>query len=438
MRLTRIGTVAVLTAAALLAFLGAPKARAAIEGAMSCALSTPCLEWDNTSGGIAIKGVSAKGNALDGQTKYKSAGKTAGKAGVLGEDLSSSGNLDSGVLGVSTNGAGVTGTSTLYNAVQGFASGGASGVYGQNEWPSGFGVAGRDVSTTHDNNGAGVLADGGSADDGLHAFASGASANAIYAYSQSASAMVLNQGPANGSPLLIVEGGADPSGLLIEGTGRSGEVFGLDKDGNATLSGTLNVSQVDDTAGAVISSPSNNTTALTLRSSTSGLGDSILDIRNSTDTPVFDAADDGNLYIDGQIFTHGSCGSGCMVGNRRVRSVDAYASMEAEPTIEDNGEAQLVNGVAAVALDPQFANAIDQTAEYLVSVTPEGDCEGLFVASRGPNGFTVRELRHGRHDVAFEYRIVAKRFGVDAPRLPMSDVQSSRDGRAKARPLHHP
>jgi len=419
-RFKPIGVAAAMTAAGLLAIIGLPPARAAIEGAMSCALSTPCLEWDNSGSGDAIKGVSAKGNALQGQTKYKS----AGKAGVFGEDLSTSGNLDSGVLGMSTNGAGVTGTSTFYNAVQGFASGGASGVYGQNAWPSGFGVAGRDVSTTHDNNGAGVLADGGSAEDGLHAFANGTNANAIYAFAQSGSALVLGQGAANGAPLLVVQGSSDPSGLLIEGAGKSGEVFGVFKNGNATLSGTLSVAQVDDSNGATIASPSNNTTALTLRSSTSGLGDSILDIRNSSDTPVLDAADNGNLFIDGQIFTLGSCGSGCMVDGKRVRSVGAYASMGAEPTIEDNGEARLVNGVAGVALDPQFANVIDQTAEYLVSVTPEGDCEGLFVASRGPEGFTIRELRHGRHDVAFEYRIVAKRFGVDAIRLPMTDVRN--------------
>jgi hypothetical protein len=365
-RLEPIGIAAVTTAAGLLTIVGLPPARAAIEDAMSCALSSPCLEWDNTGSGDAIKGVSSKGNALEGQTNYKSAGKTAGKAGVFGQDSSTSGNLDSGVVGVSTNGAGVTGRSTFYNAVQGFASGGASGVYGENAWPSGFGVAGRDVSTTHDNNGAGVLADGGSADDGLHAFANGTNANAIYAFTASGSAVVLKQGSADGAPLLLLQSSTDPSGLLVQGMGKSGEVFGFDKLGDATLSGTLSVAQVNDSRGATISSPSNNTTALTLRSSTSGLGDAILDIRNSTDTPVLDAADNGDLFIDGEIFTVGSCGSGCVVGQKRVRSVGAYASMEAEPTIEDNGEGRLVNGMADIALDPQFANVIDQTAECLV------------------------------------------------------------------------
>ncbi|HEY5093912.1 MAG TPA: hypothetical protein VII69_02215, partial [Candidatus Eremiobacteraceae bacterium] len=98
--------VAVLTALGLAA-AWIPPARAAIEAVMSCAKSTPCLEWDNSMSGDAVKGVSTNGNALHGQTKFKSAGKTAGRAGVFGEDLSTSGNLDAGVSGVSKNGAGV-------------------------------------------------------------------------------------------------------------------------------------------------------------------------------------------------------------------------------------------------------------------------------------------------------------------------------------------
>jgi hypothetical protein len=39
-----------------------------------------------------------------------------------------------------------------------------------------------------------------------------------------------------------------------------------------------------------------------------------------------------------------------------------------------------------------------------------------------PGGFIVRELQGGRSDVPFEYRIVAKRFGVAAARLPMIAV----------------
>ncbi|HET9344007.1 MAG TPA: hypothetical protein VFO25_13955 [Candidatus Eremiobacteraceae bacterium] len=434
-----IATCAALTICAIVT-VTIPPARAAIEGAMSCALSTPCLEWDNTGSGDAIKGVSMKGNALHGQTKFKSAGKTAGKAGVLGEDLSTSGNLDSGVLGTSTFGAGVTGTSASYNAVQGLSAL-STGVYGQTAGAGAFGVAGRDIATTHDNNGAGVLADGGPADDGLHAFGNGTSANGIYAFSQSASSIVTNQGPNDSASSLVVQHTSGPTNLLIEGVGPSGDVFQVSSTGAGLLSGNLIVGKISDqgTLSALGSIEGGNglridsgtvtfsaapgaSQVLDIFSGTSNTGTGVLNLENSSGTADFNVTDGGDIFIDGLIHTHGSCNSGCIIGGKRVHDVDEYAPMETEPTIEDNGEATLIDGVANVALDPKFVNVIDPASEYLVAVTPEGDCEGLFVATRGPNGFIVRELRHGHHSLSFEYRIVAKRTGVDAPRLPMTNV----------------
>ena len=90
-----------------------------------------------------------------------------------------------------------------------------------------------------------------------------------------------------------------------------------------------------------------------------------------------------------------------------------------EPTVEDFGEARLVNGSARVALDPAFANVIHQRGQYMVFLTPEGDNRGLFVVNRTLNGFEVRESQGGRSTIGFSYRIVAKRFGQDSPRLPV-------------------
>ena len=438
MRTLRLVWAAAGAAAVAIGILSVPPARAAIVDAMSCALSTPCLEWDNTGSGDAVKGVS-KGNAIHGQTKFKSAGKTSGKAGVFGEDLSTSGTLNSGVLGTSSTGAGVTGTSEQYNAVQGLSAI-STGVYGQSAGPGGVGLAGRNISTTHGNNAAGVLADGGPSNDGLHAFGNGSSANGLYAFSESASSIVTNQGPNDTAPSLVVQHTSGPANKVIQAIGPSGEVFNVSSDGEAFLSGNLLVAQVSDQGalsalgpinaqngmnvhGTVqTTAPSGTSQVLNMISGTSNTGTGVVNLMNSSGTAVFNVTDSGDILIDGLIYTQGSCNAGCIVGGKRLHNVAEYAPMESEPTIEDNGEASLVDGVANVALDPKFANVIDSAREYLVSVTPEGDCEGLFVASRGPNGFVVRELRHGHHSVSFEYRIVAKPTGVDAARLPMTNV----------------
>jgi hypothetical protein len=87
--------------------------------------------------------------------------------------------------------------------------------------------------------------------------------------------------------------------------------------------------------------------------------------------------------------------------------------------MEDVGKARLIAGSAYVALDPAFANVVDAGSDYAVLITPEGDSNGVYVAQRSRSGFIVRENHAGRSSVVFSYRIVAKPFGLTAPRLPM-------------------
>jgi hypothetical protein len=125
----------------------------------------------------------------------------------------------------------------------------------------------------------------------------------------------------------------------------------------------------------------------------------------------------GNMVLSGHLTTAG----GTLVATRTISGglVAAYSPQQTEPTMEDVGEAELVNGYAAVGLDPKFSAAIDHTVNYLVFITPQGDSNGLYVAQKGPQGFVVREHGMGRSTLAFDYRIVAKPYGVRAARLPV-------------------
>jgi hypothetical protein len=393
-------------------------AHAAFDAIMSCAQTSACLEWDNTKSGDAIKGVSSKGNAVHGQTKFNSTGKTAGKAGVFGEDLSSSGTLNAGVLGASTNGAGVLGTSTSFNAVEGLSAN-STGVYGQTGSASGFGAAGRNVATTHDNNGAGLLADGGTANDGLHAFAGGTNSVGVYAYSALGTSLNLNQGPSDTAPELFMHG-AGPTHDLIQVTDQSGnDIVTLDTSHLMTVHGQLQTSSQSDTAGVFGNAPGDHFPTMILFGGTSGTGQPVLTVYDDLLNQELNVADTGDLFIRGLLYSGGACHSGCLTGNKLTRSVREYTPVESEPTIEDNGEATLVDGSANVALDPKFVNVIDAESAYFVTVTPDGDCRGLYVAQKTPQGFTVRELEGGHSTLSFDYRIVAKRYGVHAQRLPM-------------------
>jgi hypothetical protein len=93
------------------------------------------------------------------------------------------------------------------------------------------------------------------------------------------------------------------------------------------------------------------------------------------------------------------------------RQVALYAVEAPQNWFEDFGSGQLSNGSAIIWLDPAFAQTVNAVSEYHVFLTPEEDCEGLYVSQKTPTSFEVHELRRGRSNVAFDYRIVALRKG---------------------------
>jgi hypothetical protein len=87
---------------------------------------------------------------------------------------------------------------------------------------------------------------------------------------------------------------------------------------------------------------------------------------------------------------------------------------------EDFGSGTLVGGQAVVTIEPLFAQSVNLGVEYHVFLTPLGDCSGLYVAEKTATGFTVRELNGGTSNIAFDYRIVAKRTGYEDMRLELA------------------
>jgi hypothetical protein len=76
-----------------------------------------------------------------------------------------------------------------------------------------------------------------------------------------------------------------------------------------------------------------------------------------------------------------------------------------------------LNGSTRVDLDPTFAQTVNTGVSYHVFLTPGGDCKGLYVSQKSATSFEVRELGGGTSNVAFDYRIMAKRNGFETVRL---------------------
>jgi hypothetical protein len=123
------------------------------------------------------------------------------------------------------------------------------------------------------------------------------------------------------------------------------------------------------------------------------------------------------IDIDGDLGCSGTV-SGVVNTDHGSRKVGVYSMQSAENWFEDAGSGQLANGSAHIALDSTFAQTVNTGVEYHIFLTPEGDCEGLYVTNKTAQGFDVHELRGGHSAIAFDYRIMAKRAGYENVRLP--------------------
>ena len=121
------------------------------------------------------------------------------------------------------------------------------------------------------------------------------------------------------------------------------------------------------------------------------------------------------IFASGNIGATGTITGGLALRDDRVVSV--YAMQSPENWLEDFGSGKLRDGVAAIEIEATFAQTVNTAIEYHVFLTPKGDCKGLYVTNETATGFEVRELGSGQSSVAFDYRIVAKRKGLENLRL---------------------
>jgi len=361
----------------LLLLINAEKVHSASAGSgivdPSCTSSSPCIEYDNNSTGQGIKGVSRQGNGLTGWTDWNSTSSANSKYGVVGNDQSTAGAFDAGVLGKSIRGTGVTGSSTS-----------GSGVTGSST--SGFGV----IGSSGDSTGAFASVEGVSSGSGL--------APAVLARGSGALFLGLNGAGTQEFEVTSV-GYVNTPGAIVSGQG----VLGYAPTGSfAGIEGRSLTSSAEAVLGY-------------------GGGGLIFDGVNSSGNQVFFVTDDGNVGITGGYYKDGTCITACSAATATSpgRAVRSYSTQASTPTIEDFGEAALTGGAAYVRLDPAFASVIEQQGNYLVFLTPEGDNRGLYVTQKSIRGFAVRESQGGHSTLTFSYRIVAKPLGDHSPRLPM-------------------
>jgi len=135
--------------------------------------------------------------------------------------------------------------------------------------------------------------------------------------------------------------------------------------------------------------------------------------------PLFAGLFFGNVQVQGDFTVTGH--KSAVVAHPDGTHRRLYCVESPENWFEDFGAGKLVDGRATVALDETFAKLVT-AKDYHVFITPEGDCNGLYVHRKTGSGFEVRELRKGASSVSFSFRIVARRRDAKGKRLEIVEL----------------
>ena len=313
------------------------------------------LTGGGTSGNVTLSLNTVATNALYAQLNA---------ANTFTANQTVTGTVNGGTSSSST--AGVLGESNA-------ASGTTYGVGGLAASPSGYGVEGLNIATTGDA-------------IGVYGHSGSATGSGVYGQSVKASA----EGAAK-------DGGFYPIGVW----GDSGQQFGFGAFGSAddgwSFVGYNNSSSGFSTVWFE-NDETNDSGAQVLFAYGSGFGGQC----NSTVS--------GNFSCNGSFEEVTPVGGG-------ARKVALNAIHTPESWFEDAGSGQLSGGEAVVNIESVFGETINTGVEYHVFLTPNGDCKGLYVAQKSAGSFVVKELGGGTSNIAFDYRIMAKRKGFEQVRL---------------------
>lgn len=114
-------------------------------------------------------------------------------------------------------------------------------------------------------------------------------------------------------------------------------------------------------------------------------------------------------YNSGDEYTAGKQIELVDTGNAKTA---AYTVTSTESVIYKKGKITLQNGSARIDFDVNYRNLLGDVP--VVTVSPMGQCNGLYIESIDKNGFTVKELNNGSSNVSVSWIAVGDRIDASA------------------------
>lgn len=106
-----------------------------------------------------------------------------------------------------------------------------------------------------------------------------------------------------------------------------------------------------------------------------------------------------------------------------------YTNTSTEATVQTCGKAVLSGGKASIQFDPAFAASLSSAESLVITVTPVGESNGVYLSQVTKSGFSVAENNNGKSSVTVNYIAIGKRAGYENPSLAQEVISSDYCGK---------
>ncbi len=132
-----------------------------------------------------------------------------------------------------------------------------------------------------------------------------------------------------------------------------------------------------------------------------------------------------SLYVDGKSYTNEVITQ--LNNNGSEQRFATYVATSMTVDVYMKGKGQLVNGKAEIKFDPNYQSMISDKDPIIVTVTPIGKSNSIYIEEIKGDGFSVAENNDGKSNVVFTWIAVATRKGYENPNNPVEIMDTKFD-----------
>jgi len=101
-----------------------------------------------------------------------------------------------------------------------------------------------------------------------------------------------------------------------------------------------------------------------------------------------------------------------------------YTNVSTDVTVQTSGFSTLSKGTCLIEFDDDFKKVVSPDVPVIVTVTPTGNSNGVYVSEVTKDGFTVLENNGGKSSVTVTFIAIGRRAGYEDPQLPAEVISS--------------